>query len=223
MHSLYLFVCRFIWWDNCLKRSLSGTNSEDNGSWSDDVSVLGPVLDAGVGLQTIGSFKSFVTILAHVARAGQVCLHMLLHVLLGSVTVATMDANKLSVHSPLKHGMYLLFIRAWIPSWKYTSLLRLLRLKQMASDFIGKLIFTYINRLTRVRDYLWCALMCIFSALLVLRNAPQASHSNGFVSIWWLSMCLSISCLYFPPCWHTPQKNVLMPRLSSVWRSISLI
>ena len=141
LHSLYLFVCRFIWWDNCLKRSLSGTNSEDNGWWSDDVPVLGPVLDAGVGLQTIGSFKSFVTILAHVARAGQVCLHMLLHVLLGSVTVATMDANKLSVHSPLKHGMYLLFIRAWIPSWKYTSLLRFVKIETNGKWFYWQINF----------------------------------------------------------------------------------
>lgn len=137
-------MCRFIWWDNCLKRSLSGTNSEDNGWWSDDVSVLGPVLDAGVGLQTIGSFKSFVTILAHVARAGHVCLHMLLHVLLGSVTVATMDANKLSVYSPLKHGMYLLFIRCWIPSWKYTSLLRFVKIETNGKKFLLANWFSHI-------------------------------------------------------------------------------
>ena len=75
-------------------------------SWSSLPLSLGPVLDAGVGLEAVCCLECLVTISTHVSWPRHVSLHVFLHVLLGSVFVATVMANKLSVLSPLKHPVY---------------------------------------------------------------------------------------------------------------------
>ena len=57
---------------------------------------------------------------------------------------------------------------------------------------------------------------------LDLLTYPHIPHWNGFVWIWCVSMCLSMSCFAFEFFWQIPQKNVFPPVRSSVWCVISL-